>query len=60
MIASRIALEMVGPQSTWIYVVEFEEPPPRPDGGSHGSLRIPVLMSGEAIRPTRSKPARTP
>lgn len=46
-----VSLVPLGEDDEWVYLVEFEEPPPRPDGGIHGSLEIVVLMDGNAVSP---------
>jgi hypothetical protein len=40
---------------SWIYVVDFQQPPPRPDGGISTKMSVVVLMNGRAIVPTSSK-----
>jgi hypothetical protein len=52
-----VSLKQVGPQRTWIYVVDIAEPPPRPDGGVHSSIGMIVLMDGTTVAPI---PARQP
>jgi hypothetical protein len=49
-----VSLRPVWDQEHWVYLVEFEEPPPRGDGGIHSSLTFVVLMNGNSIMPTRS------
>ena len=49
---NKISLVPLGEEGTWVYVVELEEPPPRPDGGIHGSLEFVVLMDGSAVSPS--------
>jgi len=49
---NKISLVPLGEEGSWVYLVELEEPPPRPDGGIHGSLEIVVLMDGSAISPS--------
>jgi hypothetical protein len=50
---SSVSLRPVGEDGSWVYVVEFAEPPPRPDGGIHSSLRLVVLMNGSSVTPAR-------
>ena len=49
-----VSLKQVGPQRTWIYVVDIAEPPPRPDGGVHSSIGLIVLMDGTTVTPLRT------
>jgi hypothetical protein len=46
-----IRLEQIARPSTWVYVIEFREPPSGPLGGPTSRLGIVVLMSGNAIEP---------
>jgi len=48
-----VSLMPVGSDGKWIYVVEFDEPPPRPEGGLHSSIRLVVLMNGFTVSPSR-------
>ena len=48
---NNISLAPIGSEGKWVYVVELEEPPPRPDGGIHGSMKIVVLMDGKTVSP---------
>jgi hypothetical protein len=50
---SSISLKQVGPQRTWVYIVEISEPPPRPDGGIHSSIELIVLLDGTTIAPLK-------
>jgi hypothetical protein len=49
-----VSLRPLNPPTKWVYLVEFEEPPPRPEGGIHSSLRLVVLMDGSTVMPVRS------
>jgi hypothetical protein len=50
---NSVSLRPVGNEGHWVYVVEFEEPPPRPDGGIHSALGLVVLMNGNVITAIR-------
>jgi hypothetical protein len=59
---STVLLRPSAVTDVWIYVIEFDEMPPLPPssagGGVAGSrlvqhVRIPVLMDGTAVQPTR-------
>lgn len=47
-----VRLEPMSTSNSWAYIVDFGEPPPRPDGGLTSKLGIVVLMNGVAIEPT--------
>jgi len=49
---NNVSLVPIGPEGKWLYLVELEEPPPRPDGGIHTSMRIVVLMDGKTVSPS--------
>ena len=49
---NNISLAPIGQEGKWVYLVELEEPPPRPDGGIHGSMKIVVLMDGKTVSPS--------
>jgi hypothetical protein len=51
---NAVRMVPLGVPDGWIYVVEFGEPPPRPDGGITSSMGIVVLMNGHAVLPTHS------
>lgn len=48
---NEVSLVALGQEGEWVYLVKFEEPPPRADGGIHGGLDIAVLMDGNAVAP---------
>jgi hypothetical protein len=50
---NTISLQPTGSPGKWVYIVKIEEPPPRSDGGVHGSMSLVVLMDGRAVVPRR-------
>ena len=41
--------------SSWIWVVDFQQPSPRPNGGLLTTMSVVVLMNGRAVVPVSSK-----
>ena len=51
---SRISMRPIAGGERWLYIVEYDEPPPGPTGGITSSLGLVVLMDGSTVNPKRS------
>jgi hypothetical protein len=56
---NRVALQTLG-AGRWLYLVEYQPPPPTPMGGITASVSFVVLLDGRAIIPTRTPWPREP
>ncbi|PYR98303.1 MAG: hypothetical protein DMG16_21210 [Acidobacteria bacterium] len=50
-----VSLRPIAFPEVWIYVVDFQPPPPSPLGGHVAKMSVVVLMNGRAIVPISSK-----
>jgi len=51
---AEVSLRPIGEPRHWVYVVDYSEPPPSPEGGLTSRLALLVLMDGTAVAPSRT------